>query len=96
MQSKLIAFLDDASRVVCHGQFFANDNTEALLACFKTALYKRGLCECLYVDNGSNYSSLEISQVCQRQGTILCTPPCATAPRRAKLSAFFAPSARPS
>ncbi len=66
VQAKLIAFLDDASRVVCHGEFFAADNTEALLACFKTALYKRGLCECLYVDNGSNYSSLEISQVCQR------------------------------
>jgi hypothetical protein len=75
VQAKLIAFLDDASRVVCHGEFFANDTTEALLACFKSALYKRGLCEVLYVDNGSNYSSLEISQVCERLGTILCHTP---------------------
>jgi hypothetical protein len=52
-QAKLIAFLDDASRVVCHGEFFLSDNTEALLKSFKTALYKRGICECLYVDNGS-------------------------------------------
>ena len=88
-QAKLIAFLDDASRVCCHGQFFLNDNTEALLATFKSALYKRGLCECVYVDNGSNYSSQEISLVCQRIGAILVTRRCATGPRREKSSAFF-------
>ncbi len=52
VQAKLIAFLDDASRVCCHGEFFLADNTEMLLGAFKSALYKRGLCECLYVDHG--------------------------------------------
>jgi transposase InsO family protein len=89
VQAKLIAFLDDASRVVCHGEFFTNDNTEALLKSFKTALYKRGLCECLYVDNGSNYSSLEISQVCQRLGTILCHTPVRDGAAKGKIERFF-------
>jgi len=31
VQAKLIAFLDDASRVVCHGEFFESDNTEERL-----------------------------------------------------------------
>ena len=89
VQAKLIAFLDDASRVICHGEFFANDNTEALLKAFKTALYKRGLCECLYVDNGQNYSSLEISQVCQRLGTILCHTPVRDGAAKGKIERFF-------
>ena len=74
-QAKLIAFLDDASRVCCHGEFFLTDNTESLLTTFKSALYKRGLCECVYVDHGSNYSSHELSLVCERIGAILCHTP---------------------
>lgn len=89
VQATLIAFVDDASRVVCQGEFFAADNTEALLACFKTALYKRGLCEFLYVDNGSNYSSLEISQVCQRLGTILCHTPVRDGAAKGKIERVF-------
>jgi transposase InsO family protein len=89
VQAKLIAFIDDASRVICHGEFFANDNTEALLSAFKTALYKRGLCEALYVDNGSNYASLEISQVCQRIGCLLCHTPVRDGAAKGKIERFF-------
>jgi transposase InsO family protein len=89
VQSKLIAFLDDASRVCCHGEFFLADNTEALLKAFKTALYKRGLCECLYVDNGSNYASLEMTQVCQRLGAILCHTPVRDGAAKGKIERFF-------
>ena len=31
-QAKLIAFLDDASRVLCHGEFFLDENTDTLVA----------------------------------------------------------------
>ena len=88
-QAKLIAFLDDASRVCCHGEFFLNDNTEALLSTFKSALYKRGLCECAYVDHGSNYSSLELSLVCQRIGAILCHTPVRDGAAKGKIERFF-------
>ncbi len=89
VQAKLIAFIDDASRVCCHGQFYAADNTELLLEAFKSALYKRGLCECLYVDNGSNYSSLEMSQVCERIGAILCHTPVRDGAAKGKIERFF-------
>ncbi len=88
-QAKLIAFLDDASRVCCHGELFLADNTEALLGAFKSALYKRGLCECLYVDNGSNYSSHEISLVCERIGAILCHTPVRDGAAKGKIERFF-------
>ncbi len=88
-QAKLIAFLDDASRVCCHGEFFLADNTEALLTAFKSALYKRGLCECVYVDNGSNYSSLELSLVCERIGAILCHTPVRDGAAKGKVERFF-------
>jgi len=51
----LIAFIDDASRVITHGQFFYNDNTENMVDAFRTALFKRGKPDRLYFDNGSNY-----------------------------------------
>jgi len=89
VQSKLIAFIDDASRVCCHGEFFLVENTETLLKAFKSALYKRGLCEALYVDNGSCYSSQEISQVCQRIGCILCHTPVRDGAAKGKIERFF-------
>lgn len=71
LQAKLIAFIDNASRVCCHGQFFPSENTDNLLAALKVALYKRGVPECLYVDNGSDYASKELGQVAERIGCIL-------------------------
>jgi hypothetical protein len=50
VQTKLIAFIDDASRVVAHGQFFAAENVDTLIQAFRSALYKRGLPMQLYVD----------------------------------------------
>ena len=62
----LIAFIDDASRVITHAQFFYRDNTANLVDAFRTALYMRGKPERLYFDNGANYSSKEILQACLR------------------------------
>ena len=41
----LIAFIDDASRVITHAEFFYRDNTENMIYAFRSALYKRGKCE---------------------------------------------------
>jgi len=51
----LIAFIDDASRLITHAQFFYRDNTTNMIDAFRTALYKRGKPDRLYFDNGSNY-----------------------------------------
>lgn len=60
-QSKLIAFIDDASRVLCHGEFFLEENTDSMIRALRAAFYKRGLPEQLLVDNGSIYCSQEIT-----------------------------------
>src|SRR5208282_4860615 len=66
VQTRLIAFLDDASRVCCHGQFFQAENVDTLIEAIRAAFYKRGVPHALYVDNGSIYSSKEILQICAR------------------------------
>ncbi len=88
-QAKLIAFLDDASRVLCHGEFFFDENTDALVAAMRSAFYKRGLPEQLYVDNGSIYSGQEITLVCARVGCLLRHTPVRDGAAKGKVERFF-------
>ncbi len=60
-QARLIAFIDDASRVLCHGEFFFEENVDTLVKAIRAAFYKRGVPEQLLVDNGSIYCSAEIT-----------------------------------
>ena len=50
----LIAFIDDASRVITHGEFFYNDNTENMVDAFRTALFKRGKPDRLYLADSTS------------------------------------------
>ncbi|MFC3121116.1 DDE-type integrase/transposase/recombinase [Agaribacter flavus] len=61
-----IAFIDDASRLITHGECFYADDTKNMINAFRSALYKRGKPERLYFDNGSNYTAKEIHQACLR------------------------------
>lgn len=88
-QAKLIAFLDDASRVLCHGEFFFEENVDSLVKALKAAFYKRGIPEQLYVDNGSIYSCQEITLICARIGCILRHTPVRDASAKGKVERFF-------
>jgi transposase InsO family protein len=88
-QSKLIAFIDDASRVVTHGEFFMAENTDTLIKALRSALYKRGVPEAMYVDNGSIYCSKEFTQVCARLGCLLCHTPVRDGAAKGKIERFF-------
>jgi putative transposase len=89
VQVFLIAFIDDASRVITHGEFFAADNTENLIECFQTALYKRGVPKAVYADNGSNYASKEFAQICTRLGSVLIHTPVRDGAAKGKIERFF-------
>jgi putative transposase len=89
VQTKLIAFIDDASRVICHAQFFFNENIDALITALKAAFYKRGLPQQLYVDNGSIYCSQEITLICARVGCILRHTPVRDGASKGKIERFF-------
>lgn len=88
-QTNLIAFIDDASRVCCHGEFFLSENTDTLIKALKSALYKRGVPKAMYVDNGSIYCSKEITQICARLGCLLCHAPVRDGAAKGKIERFF-------
>lgn len=67
----LIAFIDDATRVIPYAAFAWAENTGAFLPVFKQALIRRGVPQRLYVDNGANYRSRHLALVCARLGVAL-------------------------
>ncbi len=67
----LIAFLDDATRVIPYAAFALAENTKAFLPIFKQALLRRGRPTRLYVDNGANYRSQHLALVCAKLGIAL-------------------------
>lgn len=87
--TKLIAFLDDASRVLCHGQFFFDENTDTMTTALRAAFYKRGVPEQLLVDNGSIYCSQEITLICARVGCLLRHTAVRDAAAKGKIERFF-------
>lgn len=88
-QTRLIAFVDDASRVCCHGQFFCAETVETLIEALRAAFYKRGVPQSLYVDNGSIYTSKEIVQICARVGCLLHHTPVRDGAAKGKVERFF-------
>ncbi len=89
VQTRLIAFIDDASRVCCHGQFFVAENVDTLIESLRAAFYKRGVPHSLYADNGSIYTSKEIIQICARVGCLLHHTPVRDGAVKGKVERFF-------
>ena len=89
IQTKLIAFIDDASRVITHGEFYTSENTDNLLRAMQSAFHKRGVPERLYVDNGAIYTCAEINQVCARLGVVLSHAPVRDGAAKGKIERFF-------
>ena len=88
-QTYLIAFIDDASRLITHAQFFFAETTASLITAFKKALYKRGIPEQLYLDNGAIYTSKEITLICARLGCLLRHTPVRDGASKGKIERWF-------
>ena len=67
----LIAFIDDATRVIPYATFTLAENTATFLPVLKQAIARRGLPQRLYVDNGANYRSHHLALVCAKLGIAL-------------------------
>jgi transposase InsO family protein len=63
-KTQLISFIDDASRVVPHAQFYWDTKLPSLLDCFRKALLKRGRPERTYCDNAWIYHSTTLKVLC--------------------------------
>lgn len=60
----LVAFIDDASRVITGAEFFHSEATVNVKAVLRDALRKYGIPRKLYLDNGRNFKSQDISIAC--------------------------------
>jgi len=67
----LIAFIDDATRVIPYAAFTLSENTAAFLPVLKEAVLRRGCCRRLFVDNGSAFRSHQLALVCAKLGITL-------------------------
>jgi transposase InsO family protein len=67
-QAILIAFLDDHSRLIVHGQFYRHQSVECLEDVLKKAIQKRGVPKVIYVDNGKAYRSSHLASICAHLG----------------------------
>jgi transposase InsO family protein len=70
-QTYLIAFIDDATRVVPHAAFTFSEGTVSYLSVLEQAVRRRGVPKRLYVDNGSAFRSKQLSIVCAKLGIAL-------------------------
>ena len=85
----LIAFIDDATRVIPFAAFAFAENTTAFLPMFKQAIARRGLPARLYVDNGANFRSQQLALVCARLGIALIHSRPYQPAGRGKIERFF-------
>ena len=70
-QTYLISFIDDASRLHPHGEFFFNDNAVNVQKVMKKAILKAGMPRMLFDDNGGSYRNKQINWICAKLGIIL-------------------------
>ena len=70
-KSSLIAFIDDATRVVPLRRLRHRGERPGLPPRAQDALIRRGIPQRLYVDNGANYRSRQLALVCAKLGIAL-------------------------
>ena len=64
MRAKLFLIVDDHSRLLVHGRFFAHENARACQEALRQAIVRRGLPEVLYADNGAPFKNAWLTRTC--------------------------------
>jgi len=67
----LIAFMDDHSRLVPHGEFFLSESVKSFLVALQGALLSRGLPRKIYSDNGPAFRSHHVEHTAASLGIAL-------------------------
>jgi transposase InsO family protein len=67
----LIAFMDDHSRLVPHGEFFLSESVKSFLIALQGALMSRGLPRKIYSDNGPAFRSHHVEHTAASLGIAL-------------------------
>ena len=90
VQTRLIAYIDDASRVCCHGQFFASENVDTLIESLRAAFYKRGVPRSLYVVTAPSTPRRKSCKSAPASAASSTTHRFETVPQKEKSRDFFA------
>ena len=69
-QTYLIVFIDDASRLIVHGEFYFEDNALNMQKAFKKAILKFGVPRRIFVDNGCSYRNNQLDWICAELGIV--------------------------
>lgn len=85
----IIAFIDDASRLITSCRIYDSDNIPSLLDAYKSAIEKYGKPRLLNVDNGSNYRSSSYSLVNAKLGVGIHYDPIHSPTSKSKIERFF-------
>ena len=67
----LVAFIDDASRMITHWQFYSADNAINMQDSFRQGIAKFGIPKMAFVDNGGPYDNLQLQLICASLGIAL-------------------------
>lgn len=85
----LITFIDDASRLILHGEFFFQDNAVNMQTVFKKAISKYGIPKRIFVDNGGTYRNDQLRLICASLGIILIHTKAYTPESKGKIERSF-------
>jgi len=88
-QTYLLAFIDDASRLVTAARFCWEQNFTAVRAVFKEAILKRGVPKMIYTDNGKVYRCNQLAVVCASLGCTLLHAEPFSPSSKGKVERFF-------
>jgi transposase InsO family protein len=87
---KLLAVVDDRSRLACHVQWYQSETAEELVHALCQAFMKRGLPRCVLTDNGSAMRAEEVEQGLTRLGIVHETTLPYSPHQNGKQEVFFA------
>jgi len=85
----LIAFIDDATRVVPFAAFAFSEGTVSYLPVLEQAVRRRGIPKRLYVDNGAAFRSKQLAVVCAKLGVALIHAKPYTPQGKGKMERWF-------
>ena len=85
----LQATLDDASRLIPHAQFYANQGLDSFLHCLRESITARGLPIRLYMDNAKIYRSPQLARIAASIGILIIHTPPYQPEGRGKIERFF-------
>jgi transposase InsO family protein len=85
----LLAYIDDASRLITHAGFYLSQDIASLRSSFKEAVLRRGLPKVIYSDNGKIFRSQSFEYLCANLGVVLLHHAVFQAHQKGKIERFF-------